>query len=58
MPVGAPQRAKRELVKVLQTLADLYLVPVSVTQQSGEHDILKAYKRLSLRVHTVGGTRG
>ena len=49
--------AKRELVKVLRALAAKYKVTLSLTRESSNQDVDKAFRRVSLKVHPdKGGT--
>ena len=51
MPAGGPQQAKRAFVKVLLTLAALYSVQVPVTRDSADDEILRAFRKVALKVH-------
>ena len=57
MPVSAAQKATRAFVKVLTALARSYGVSVTVTRDSTDACLLRAYRRLLLKVHPdKGGT--
>ena len=45
MAASGPQHAKRALVKVLLTLAALYCLHVEVNRESGDQEVLKAFRR-------------
>lgn len=47
--------AKRELVKVLRALAAKYKVTLSLTRESSNKDVDKAFRRVSLKVHPDKG---
>ena len=47
--------AKRELVKVLRALAAKYKVTLSLTRESSNQDVDKAFRRVSLKVHPDKG---
>ena len=51
-------RATRALVKVIITLARAYQVAVTVTRDSPEPDILRAYKQVVRKAHPDKGGRG
>ena len=55
MPASGPQQARRALVKVLLTLAAFYSVRVTVNRDSSDQEVLKAFKRVSLRAHPDKG---
>ena len=55
MPAGGPQQAKRAFVKVLLTLAALYSVQVPVTRDSADDEILRAFRKVALKVHPDKG---
>ena len=55
MAASGPQQAKRALVKVLVTLAAFYSVQVTVSRDSGDEELLKAFKRVSLKAHPDKG---
>ena len=56
MACGERQVAKRALIKLLLALALTYSVHLQgLTQDSGEHDVLKAYKKLLLKAHPDKG---
>ena len=50
MPAGGLQVAKRELVKVLVTVALFYSVRLSVNRDSADEEVLKAFRPVSLKV--------
>ena len=50
MPAGGLQVAKRELVKVLVTVALFYSVRLSVNRDSADEGVLKAFRPVSLKV--------
>ena len=52
---SAVDLAKRELVKVLKELAAKYRVALSVTCHSSNEDVLKAYRKVSLKAHPDKG---
>ena len=57
MPVSAAQKATRAFVKVLTALGRSYGVSVTVTRDSTDACLLRAYRRLLLKVHPdKGGT--
>ena len=57
MPAGEPQKAKRALVAVLLALAAAYGVALAATRDSPDGELVRAYRRLLLRVHPdKGGT--
>ena len=47
----AVDAAKRELVKLLRTLAAKYKLKLDVSRESAVQDVCKAFKQVSLRVH-------
>ena len=47
--------AKRELVKVLRALAAKYKVTLSLTRESSNQDVDKAFRRVSLKAHPDKG---
>ena len=47
MPAGGLQVAKRELVKVLVTVALFYSVRLSVNRDSADEGVLKAFRPVS-----------
>ena len=47
--------AKRDLVKLLKTLAVKYGVQLEVTRDSCEKDVVKAWRKLSLKLHPDKG---
>ena len=49
--VSAIDRAKRALVVLLKHLATVYGVTVSVTRDSADKDIRRAYRQVSRRAH-------
>ena len=53
--VSAIDKAKRALVIIIRALATAYNCCVTVTRESGDADITKAYKKLSLKVHPDRG---
>ena len=55
MVASGPQQAKRALVKVLLALAAIYTVHLQVSRDSGDTQVLKAYKRVALKVHPDKG---
>ena len=55
MVASGPQQAKRALVKVLLALAAIYTVRLQVSRDSGDTQVLKAYKRVALKVHPDKG---
>ena len=57
MPSSLLTQATRAFVKVLLTLAKVYELALTVTRDSPEKDLLKAYKRVALKAHPdKGGT--
>ena len=57
MPSSLLTQATRAFVKVLLTLAKAYELALTVTRDSPEKDLLKAYKRVALKAHRdKGGT--
>ena len=57
MPASKAQSAKRAFVRVLTALGRSYGVPVAVTQDSTDACLLRAYRRLLLKVHPDKGGR-
>lgn len=57
MALGGPQQAKRALVKLVLTFAGLYSVQVCVSRDSTDEELLKACKRVLLKVHPDKGGR-
>jgi curved DNA-binding protein CbpA len=55
MAASGPQHAKRALVKVLLTLAALYCLHVEVNRESGDQEVLKAFRRVALKAHPDKG---
>ena len=55
---GAGAVAKRAFVTVLLALAAAYGVPVAVTRESPDAALLRAYRRLLLRVQPDRGGTG
>ena len=55
MAVSAPTAANCAFVKVLLHLAGLYSLRLALTRDSPEGDLLKAYKRVLLKVHPDQG---
>ena len=56
-PVGFVQVAKRSLVKVLLALAVVYNVTLSISHDSADAGIPRAYKKVVLKTHPdKGGT--
>ena len=53
--VSAKQAAKRALVKVLFQLAGQYDLQLKLNRDSSESDVLKAFRRLVLKVHPDKG---
>ena len=47
--------AKRELVKLLRELAAKYRVSFSLTRESSNKDVTKAFKKVSLKAHPDKG---
>ena len=52
---SAVEVAKRELVKVLRELAAKYRLSFSLTRESRDGDVAKAFKRVSLKAHPDKG---
>ena len=52
---SAVDAAKRELVKLLKSLADKYKVRLNLSRDSLEKDVSKAFKTVALRVHPDKG---
>ena len=57
MPASNLGAAKRAFVKVLLSLAVSYAVTIEVNRDSADSDVLRAYKRLVLKVHPDKGGR-
>ena len=55
MAVGPVQAAKRAFVRVLLALAVVYNVRLLITRDSSDTDVVKAYKKLSLKAHPDKG---
>jgi curved DNA-binding protein CbpA len=55
MAVGAVQLAKRGLVAVLLALALVYHVTLSISRDSSDDDVTKAYRRVLLKSHPDKG---
>ena len=57
MAVGPVQAAKRAFVRVLLALAVVYNVSLVITRDSPDADVVKAYKKVSLKAHPDKGGR-
>ena len=57
MVVSAAQTARRSLVKVCKSLANIYAVRLEVGGDSRDDVVLKAFRHLSLKVHPDKGGR-
>ena len=55
MPASARQAATRQFVKILLTLAALYSLGLPVTRDSTDDELVKAFKRLALKVQPDKG---
>ena len=55
MAVTLKQAAKRALVKLLLALAAAYGVQLSVSRDSADEDVRKAFRRMSMKVHPDKG---
>ena len=55
MAASARQVATRQFVKTLLTLAALYSLNLPVTQDPRDDEVVKAFKRLALKVHLDKG---
>ena len=55
MVTSASQTAKRSLVRVCKALADAYNMRLEVTRDSTDEAVLKAVRRLNLKVHPDKG---
>ena len=55
MAASSVQLAKRALVTLLLALAATYNVVVNVTRDSVDGDVLKAFKKVSLKAHPDKG---
>ena len=55
MPAGPLQAAKRALVRILNALAAAYHVAITVDRDSSDEDIVRAFRRMSARVHPDKG---
>ena len=55
MAVGPVQAAKRAFVRVLLALAVVYNVELLITRDSSDTDVVKAYKKVSLKAHPDKG---
>ena len=55
MPASANQQAKRAFVAVLLTLAASYSLRLPITRESEDDDILRAFRRVALKVHPDKG---
>ena len=53
--VSVVDAAKRELVKLLRSLALVYSVVFSVTRDSADADVLKCFKQVSRKAHPDKG---
>ena len=51
MALTVKQRAKRALVSLLLALAGAYGVPLTLTRDSPDTDVKKAWRRVSAKVH-------
>ena len=52
---SAVDAAKRELVKVLRELAAKYTVALSLTRESPDKDVTKAFRKVSSKAHPDKG---
>ena len=50
--------AKRELVKLLKSLAAKYGVQLEVTRDSADKEVVKAWRKVSLKTHPDKGGEG
>ena len=55
MAASARQVATRQFVKTLLTLVALYSLSLPVTRDSTDDEVVKAFKRLALKVHLDKG---
>ena len=55
MPLSAYEKAKRAFVSVLLLLSRSYHVPLEVTRESPDPELLKAYRRLARATHPDKG---
>ena len=55
MVLSGPTQAKRALVKVLLTLAAVYSVRLTVSRDSPDDEVLRAFKRVLLKAHPDKG---
>ena len=55
MALTVKQRAKRALVSLLLALAGAYGVPLTLTRDSPDTDVKKAWRRVSAKVHPDKG---
>ena len=53
--VSALDKAKRALVAIIRSLALAYDICVTVTRDSGDAEVSKAYRKLSSKVHPDKG---
>jgi hypothetical protein len=57
MPVSVIQAAKRALVTLLVTFARHYQVTLTISRESGDADVVKAFKKVVLKAHPDKGGR-
>ena len=55
MPVSKLTAARRAFIAVLKRLAQAYAVPLALTRESTDTLLLRAYKKLLLKVHPDKG---
>ena len=53
--VSAVDQAKRALISLINLLSQIYKFRVTVTRDSGDADVSKAYRALSKKVHPDKG---
>jgi len=57
MPVSVLQAAKRLLVNLLLTFARHYQVQLTISRESDDKDVAKAFKKMILKAHPDKGAR-
>jgi len=57
MPVSVIQAAKRALVTLLVAFARHYQVTLTISRESGDADVVKAFKEVVLKAHPDKGGR-